>query len=226
MTQKLACALVLVTAVAFLPAPAVAGQPAHLARATAPPRAGAWTLVPSGAEAGLISGTFTVTTSRTVTDIRGKVAPRSGCAGGAVNVKGKFKISEANFGQGAQWEVGSGRNASGGAAATPIDLTVGGKRQVNATLTLAFPSATGVGSSGEINWGRVPACSRAASPTPSSPANRTRRASDGRRRSVRERPGRLASPPTPIRSDRPSSVVTVSRRWLDPCGRSGATHGG
>ena len=153
MKQRLVRTLVLIALAALLPASALASRPAHPARATAPPRAGAWTMVPSGAEAGLISGTFTVTASTAVTDIRARAARRSGCTGGAVEVDGTLKISETNFGQGAQWEVGSGRNAGGGAAATPIDLTVGGRRQVDATLTLAFPSAKGIGSSGEINWG-------------------------------------------------------------------------
>lgn len=140
--------------VALGSASAFADRPAHPASAsTPPPRAGAWAMVPQAAEAGLISGTFDVTASEMVTDIRAKVAGRTGCAGGAVKVKGSFKISETNFGQGAQWELGKGRNAAGGAAATPIHLTVGGRRQVDATITPAFPSATGVGSSGEINWG-------------------------------------------------------------------------
>jgi hypothetical protein len=153
MKHRLARILILVAPVAALPASALAGERAHPAAATPPPRAGTWTMVPLGAEPGLVSGTFTVTASRTVTAIHATVAARTGCAGGAVKVKGKLKLSQTNFGQGAQWETGKGRNASGGAAATPIDLTVGGKRQVNATITLAFPSAKGVGSSGEINWG-------------------------------------------------------------------------
>jgi len=141
--------------VALLGAVAIAGRIAHPAAAAAPPpHTGTWKMVPSGAEAGLISGTFTVTTSRAVTDVRAKVAATSECAGGAVKVTGSLRISETNFGQGAQWEVGKGRNASGGAAATPIHLTVGARLQVNATITLAFPSATGAGSSGEINWGK------------------------------------------------------------------------
>jgi hypothetical protein len=50
--------------------------------------------------------------------------------------------------------VGSGRNPSGGVASTPVDLTIDGRKQVNATLTIAFPAKSEAGA-GELNWGAI-----------------------------------------------------------------------
>ncbi len=147
------CALV-VGGISIASAGALAAQPAHPAGATAP-RVGRWKLVPSGAEAGLVSGAFRLTKNKAVSNLHAKVAGSSECAGGAVGVAGSLKISQATFSQGdQQWEVGSGLNADGGAAATPIKLTIGGKTQVDATISLTFPSTSQRGA-GEINWGPV-----------------------------------------------------------------------
>jgi hypothetical protein len=126
--------LVVVAAVA-LPAVALAsGSPAA-------PRAGSWKLVPSGAERGLISGKLVVSSAKTVTGIHGKVAKSSECAGGAMVVKGKFKLKLVTFVGGIrQWSVGSGRNYAGGLASTPIDLTIAGAKEPDANITIAFPT--------------------------------------------------------------------------------------
>jgi len=115
---------------------ASAAQLALAAGSPAPPRAGTWKLTPSGAEAGLISGGLTVTTGRKASDVHAK-------------------LSRTTLGQGIrQWVVGSGRNPSGGVASTPVDLTIDGTKQVNATLTIAFPSKSERGA-GELNWGPI-----------------------------------------------------------------------
>jgi hypothetical protein len=97
-----------------------------------------------------------VTKSKQVTDIHGKFAKTPECAAGAFTVKGSFKISRTTFGHDArQWELGSGHNPSGGAKPTPIQLTIGGRKELDATITLVF-AGSGQQSAGEINWGIGP----------------------------------------------------------------------
>jgi hypothetical protein len=102
---------------------------------------------------GLISGKFKVTKSKHMTGIHGKFAKTPECASGTFTVTGSFKISQTTFGHGIhQWELGSGHNASGGSRPSPIQLTIGGHKEPDATITMVF-AGSGQQSAGEINWG-------------------------------------------------------------------------
>ena len=122
-----------------------------------PPRPGAWTLRPIGSGTGLSSGGFTLTSSRTVIDLHAKISRTTiaACASGTAEVKGPLRLSVVTIGQGIrQWTVGSGRNTSGGLASVPVNLTIDGRRQANATITIAFP-VPGQAGAGELNWGPI-----------------------------------------------------------------------
>jgi hypothetical protein len=139
---------------AGLPGAALAGAIAHAAKSLAPPRAGTWTMVPTATNPGLLSGRFTVK-GMSVTHLQAKAAKTTECAGGALKVSGSVAIVEAALAHGHhQWEVASGGNAVGGGSLqpTPVSLTVAGQREVNATMTIAFPTK-GEKSTGEIGWG-------------------------------------------------------------------------
>jgi hypothetical protein len=133
------------TGLAVFAANAAAGQPKSAPR----PAAGKWKFQPL---TGLVSGGFTLV-GKTVKDVHGKAKHQTGCASGNFTVAGKFKITQVTFiGKHRQWTVGSGRNPSGGLAARPIHLTVGGHKQVDATMSIAFPGAGQLGA-GQIDWG-------------------------------------------------------------------------
>jgi hypothetical protein len=69
-------------------------QLALAAGSPAPPRAGAWKLTPSGAEAGLISGGFNVTSGRKATDFH---ANRRGLASGSILDPVREQVGVENF---------------------------------------------------------------------------------------------------------------------------------
>jgi hypothetical protein len=143
--------VVVVVVVAFV----VLAQLALAAGSPAPPRAGAWKFDPIGSDTGLVSGGFTVTKNKTVVDLHGKVKREQDCASGSATVKGTLKMKVVTIGSGIrQWSVGSGRNPSGGLASIPVDLTIGGAKQANATITIAFP-VKGQRGAGELNWGSI-----------------------------------------------------------------------
>ncbi|MGO9752365.1 MAG: hypothetical protein ACLP8S_04265 [Solirubrobacteraceae bacterium] len=60
-----------------------------------------------------------------------------------------------------EWAIAGGRNPSGGLSAIPVDLTINGTKQVDATLDIGFPTRSQRGA-GELNWGRssggIPPC--------------------------------------------------------------------
>lgn len=137
---------------AALPAGAVAATIADQARNVAKPAAGTWKLKPVSTPSELASASFTLKGS-TVEKLHGTMNAISACAGGKFAVSGQFTIKEVTFvGDVTQWTVGVGRNTSGGLAARPVTLEIDGHRQVDATLSIAFPGS-GQKGAGELNWG-------------------------------------------------------------------------
>ena len=125
------------------------------AASPAPPRSGVWKLTPIGSETGLVSAGFRVTGSRTVTDLHATLKRIQACAGGSAEVKGTLKMKIVTVGNGIrEWAIAGGRNPSGGLSAIPVDMTINGTRQVDATLTIGFPTK-GQPGAGELNWGRL-----------------------------------------------------------------------
>lgn len=135
---------------------------AYATASPAPPNLGAWRLEPIGSANGLKSGGFTVVKHRIVTDLHAKLRSIDGCAGGSATVRGALKMKVVTVGDGIrEWSVASGRNPSGGLSAIPVDLMIDGHRQVDATLTIGFPTK-GQRGAGELNWGTpeggIPPC--------------------------------------------------------------------
>ncbi|MGO9976766.1 MAG: hypothetical protein ACLP01_28985 [Solirubrobacteraceae bacterium] len=137
---------------AALPAGAVAATVADQARNVAKPAAGTWKLTPVSKPSELASASFTLKGS-TIEKLHGTMNAISACAGGKFTVSGQFTIKEVMFVGGVtQWTVGVGRNTSGGLAARPVTLEIDGHKQVDATLSIAFPGS-GQKGAGELNWG-------------------------------------------------------------------------
>ena len=138
--------------VAALPACALAAAVSRPAKPVPRPPRGAWRLTPVSSPSELVSAEFTLVGS-TVSDLHGKFRAIQGCTGGNFTVSGRFKITTVTFTGGVrQWTVGSGRNSSGGLAARSVVLQINGRKQDDATLTIAFPGS-GQKGAGELNWG-------------------------------------------------------------------------
>jgi hypothetical protein len=152
MCQRSAGRTILVSAIVVL----IAGAGVAIGAASpALPRAGAWKLTPIGSQTGLVSAAFTVTGRRTVVDLHARFKRIQACAGGSAEVKGTLKMRLVTVGNGIrEWAVAGGRNPSGGLSAVPVDLTIGGTKQVDATLNIGFPTK-GQRGAGELNWGRL-----------------------------------------------------------------------